>query len=58
MRTYIDFFNSEVERYNKEYDGSVPLRDFVRVDLERFAWYGDNYKDIAKGDTFEFSPSF
>jgi len=58
MRKSIDFFNSEVARYESEYDGRIPLKDFVSVDTKRFSWYGDNHKDVAKGCRVVFSDSF
>jgi len=54
----IDFFNSEVERYNSEFDGSLSLKDFVRVDPTRFSWYGDNHKEVANNVLYEFSESY
>lgn len=58
MKKSISFFNSEVHRYKKEYNESVDLKDFVKVDLTEFAWYGENHKDVAKGKLIEFSPTY
>lgn len=58
IRKSITFFNSEVERYINEYDGSEDLEDFVKVDLTQFAWYGDNHKDIAKKVRLVFDSSY
>lgn len=51
----IEFFNSEVERYKSEFDGTLSLNDFVKVDPTRFSWYGDNYKEVAKGVFYNFT---
>lgn len=58
MKKSISFFNSEVHRYKKEYNESVDLKDFVKIDLTEFAWYGENHKDVAKGKLIEFSPTY
>lgn len=58
IKKSVSFFNSEVDRYASEYDGSIPLKDFVKVDTSRFSWYGDNYKDVAKGIRFSFSDQY
>lgn len=50
IKTSISFFNSEVERYKKDYDDLVDLKDFVKIDLKKFAWYGENYKEVANGN--------
>lgn len=55
ITTSINFFNSEVWRYQQEFDGSVELKDFIKVDLKQFAWYGDSYKDVAKGNIIKFN---
>lgn len=58
IKTSIKFFNSESTRYAEEYDGSVPLKDFVQTDTQRFSWYGDNKKLITKGRQRIFSKEF
>ncbi|WP_417522001.1 DEAD/DEAH box helicase [Marinobacter sp.] len=58
IKKSVSFFNSEVDRYESEYDGSIPLKDFVKVDTSSFSWYGDNYKDVAKGIRFSVSDQY
>jgi predicted helicase len=58
MSKSIRFFNSEVERYGLEYDGSTPLKDFVRTDTKSFSWYGDNHEDVARGEHLAFSSNY
>ena len=55
MQKSINFFNSEVDRYNLEYDKSILLKDFVRTDLTQFAWYGENHKEVARNKHYQFS---
>lgn len=55
MQKSINFFNSEVDRYNLEYDKSIPLKDFVRTDLTQFAWYGESHKEVARNKHYQFS---
>lgn len=54
----IDFFNSEVIRYNSDFDGSVAIKDFIRIDPTKFSWYGDNYKEVEKNIFYKFSKSY
>lgn len=56
IQTSIAFFNAEVDRYDQSYDGSMPLKDFVKVDQTKFSWYGDNFKEVARGLHYFFNP--
>jgi len=58
IKKSINFLNSEIDRYKSDYDESIPLKDFVRVDTKSFSWYGDNHKEVAKGRRFAFSNAF
>lgn len=49
IKKSISFFNAEVDRYESTFDGTVSLKDFVKIDLSQFAWYGDNFKEVSKG---------
>lgn len=58
IKTYIDFFNFEVDRFDSEYTGHKPLKDFVNIDLKRFSWYGDNHEEVARGKHYRFNDRF
>lgn len=49
MKKSISFFNTEVDRYKTDYDPNIKLKDFILRDSKQFAWYGDNFEDVAKG---------
>lgn len=51
----INFFNSEVDRYQESYDKSQKLESFVKRSATQFAWYGDNIKDVTKGNHYIFN---
>ncbi|WP_407533553.1 DEAD/DEAH box helicase [Acinetobacter baumannii] len=53
IKKSISFFNSEVDRYKTSFDETVSLKDFVKIDLSQFAWYGDNFKEVAKGKYYK-----
>ncbi|WP_180105413.1 type ISP restriction/modification enzyme [Acinetobacter sp. YH12087] len=53
IKKSIKFFNSEVERFNSEFT-SGSLKDFVKIDLLNFAWYGDSYKEVARNKYYKF----
>lgn len=53
MNKSINFFNSEVDRYKSEYNKSIDLKDFVRIDQSQFAWYGENYKEVARNRYYQ-----
>ncbi len=50
----ISFFNSEVDRYEKDFVETMRLDDFVRRDPTQFAWYGDNIKEVSRGIRHSF----
>lgn len=50
----IVFFNSEVDRYNKEYV-TGNLKDFVNVDPLKFAWYGESYKEVSRNKYYDIN---
>ncbi|HHN8374897.1 TPA: type ISP restriction/modification enzyme, partial [Morganella morganii] len=50
----IDFFNSEVDRYKKEYT-TGSLKDFVKFDPLRFAWYGESYKEVSRNKYYNIN---
>lgn len=58
MQRSINFFNSEVSRYEREYDGNQNLKDFVKIDPKNFSWYGDNHNEVAKGKRYIFSETY
>lgn len=51
----IKFFNSEVDEFKKSYENSRKLEEFVKRDPTQFAWYGDNIKDVVKGNYYSFT---
>ncbi len=51
----IKFFNSEVDKFKISYGNSQKLEEFVKRDPTQFAWYGDNIKDVVKGDYYSFN---
>lgn len=58
MQKSINFFNSEVERYERDYDGHQSIKDFVKIDLKSFSWYGDNHKEVEKAKRYGFSKTY
>lgn len=54
IKKSINFFNSEVDRYKKEYN-SGSLKDFVRIDPFNFAWYGESYKEISRDRYYDIA---
>ncbi len=54
IKGMIIFFNAEVKRYKDTYKPTQKLSEFVRREPTKFAWYGDNIKDVAKGEYYEY----
>ena len=50
----INFFNLEIERYKKAKINPQNIESFVKRDPTQFAWYGDNIKDVIKGDFYYY----
>jgi predicted helicase len=53
IKKSISFFNTEVDRYKSSFDETISLKDFVKIDLSQFAWYGDNFKEVSKGKYYK-----
>ncbi|SSO90833.1 type I restriction enzyme EcoKI subunit R [Acinetobacter baumannii] len=58
IKRSILFFNSEVDRYKTSFDEKVSLKEFVKIDLSQFAWYGDNFKEVAKGKYYKLNTQY
>jgi predicted helicase len=54
----ISFFNNEVDRYVKDFNGCIAIEEFVSRDPSQFSWYGDNVKLVAKGEKNRFESQY
>lgn len=63
MSRMIDFYNSEVDRFNAAYPGvdkkirEVKVDDFIKFDRTQISWERGLKNELAKGRTFIFDPA-
>ncbi len=55
IKKTLNFFNSEVKRYQEEFNSSLDIKDFIKIDPSAISWSSSLIPKVAKGDYASFS---